>query len=102
MKDAPATKTDIQRLESKIESLDSKSTRMLALEIGKTHYRMDQLETGLRQEMRQLNSTVLERMDTWAGRFETIWRESALFPRVMDEHGETLRDHESRLRRLES
>ncbi len=120
MQDAPATKTDIQRLEGRIESLDARTHR-LASEIVRTHERMDRMEEGLRQEMRQLNSQVLTALDASVGRMETLWRESALVPRTLDamrissaasvpglprpgldEHGAMLRDHEPRLGRLES
>lgn len=126
MKNSPATKSDIQQLKISIHNLDERTqnsllnldartqkledsnhrldvrTERMAVEIVRMHERMDKLEDGLKHEMRQFNSQVLGTLDAAAGRMETLWRESAIIPRVLDEHGAMLRAHETRLGRLEA
>ncbi len=100
MKDAPATKKDILRLEGRIDGLDG-GFRRLAAEVVKTNEKMDRMEEGLRHEMRGLKTEVTTALDASVGRMETLWRESVLLPRVLDQHGAALRDHETRLGPLE-
>lgn len=96
--DRPATKADLALLDQKIDA----SVGRLAKEILKTNDRMDSMEERLTLEMRRLNADVTGKMDVFIDRMETIWRESAVLPRVVDEHAETLRDHEGRIKALES
>ncbi|MBI5208600.1 MAG: hypothetical protein HY927_01345 [Elusimicrobia bacterium] len=100
-----ALKTDIQNvrteLKADIRNLDHKID-CVAMGVVKTNERLEGVEDRLKAEMRQLNSQVLTALDTSVARMETLWRESAILPAVVDEHGQKLRDHEGRLVRLES
>lgn len=107
----PATKADISLLRAELATkselqegitrLDKKIDRV-AIEVVKTNERIGQLGEGLRQDMRQLNSDVTAKLDAFIGKMETIWKESAVLPRVVDEQAEKLQDHEKRLKTLES
>lgn len=127
----PATKADLRdleaRLEVKIDHLDFATRtdldnfltktdgakfatrddlqgemRKVWLKFGKTNSRMDLMEERLKNEMRQLSANLAAKMDGFVTKMESIWRESAVFPLVLDQHGSILKNHEKRLGDLES
>lgn len=101
-----ATKTELREeislLATKAElregmtRLDKKIDRV-AIEVVKTNERIGQLGEDLRQDMRQLNSDISAKLDVFIGKMETIWKESAVLPSVIDEHGHRLDVLESRV-----
>ncbi|NNN05042.1 MAG: hypothetical protein HKL90_03995 [Elusimicrobia bacterium] len=111
---APATKADVVAVKSELKSeLKSEiagvkaeisgvksdlaaSTRRLAHEIVKTNARIDRLSDDLRGEMRGLRGDVSKTMDVAVSRMETLWRESVLLPRVIDDHDRRISALEAR------
>ncbi|MFA6094063.1 MAG: hypothetical protein WCU88_05930 [Elusimicrobiota bacterium] len=87
-------KADIGRLEEK--------TDKLSLEFVKSCARTDRQFAEMRSEMHQGFERITGIVESFAQRLESYDRESAVFPRMLDEHGRSLRDHEARLRSLES
>ena len=111
-KEKPATKGDVRKLDGKTDRLERKTDR-LERKIDQVDAKVDRLaievvkaNTSLRSEltggMDRLRTELTARLEGVAARMETIWRESALMPRVADEHAKTLADHERRISRLES
>lgn len=98
--DVAQLQTDLSQLKEQYRSLDGRICG-LAVEVVKTRDRIDEVEISLKQEMRDLRADMTSRMDAFLVRFETIWRESAVFPVILDEHGTTLRGHETRIWALE-
>lgn len=98
--DKPATKADLATIKTELREditrLDKKIDRV-AVEVVKTNEQMGQLGKDLRQDMRQLNSDVTAKLDVFIGKMETIWKESAVLPSVVDEHGRRLDVLESRV-----
>jgi len=96
--DVAGLKTDVAGLKTDMADVKSElsaSTKRLALGILETNVRMDRLAEGLREEMRALRSDVSDKLDTAVSRMETLWRESVVLPRVVD-------DHERRITALEA
>ena len=106
---SPATRAELHATRDDLKG-DIKSVRdelktdikRLALGLDKTNQRMTEMEQGLRADMRELKTDVTTKLDTFIGRMETLWRESAMLPKAVDDHAEKIRDHEMRLSRLES
>lgn len=104
----PATRDDVGNLGRKLlrrmdrveKRLDTKFDR-LAVGLVNTNARIDLLRSEMSGAMRQLESRVTDKLESFASRMETIWRESWVIPRGLDEHRRILDDHESRIGRLE-
>lgn len=95
------TQAEFAKVNTRIDCLDER-TRRMAAEIVRNTDRIERVETNLRQDMRALGEDVRGRLDAFTARFETIWRESITFPKMLDEQGATLRAHEQRLSALEA
>ncbi|NNN05781.1 MAG: hypothetical protein HKL90_07755 [Elusimicrobia bacterium] len=93
---APATKADLAAVKSELKSDIAASTRRLAHEIVKTNARVDRLGDDLRGEMRALRGDVAKTMDAAVSRMETLWRESALLPGIIDDHDRRISALETR------
>ncbi|MBI3505030.1 MAG: hypothetical protein HY059_09330 [Proteobacteria bacterium] len=87
-------------IESRLAGVEAGLQRV-ALDGIKTREGMGHLEERLKGDMRRLEAVVAAKLDVFMTRMETLWRESATTPLVLDRHGATLRDHEPRLNRLE-
>lgn len=74
----------------------------VALGFYKTHSRMDAMETRLTAKIDALADRVAGSVDACLSRLENYGRETCMLPKVLDEHGLRLRDHERRIRLLES
>ncbi|NNN06102.1 MAG: DUF1640 domain-containing protein [Elusimicrobia bacterium] len=97
--DLAGVKTDLASVKADVSSVKTElaaSTRRLAHEIVKTNVRIDRLGDDLRGEMRALRSDVSKTMDTAVSRMETLWRESVLLPRVLDDHARRIAALEAR------
>ncbi len=90
--DLVGVKTDLAGVKTDLAA----STKRLAHEIIKTNVRIDRLGTELRGEMRALRADVVTTMDTAVSRMETLWRESAILPRVIDDHARRIAALEAR------
>ncbi len=90
--DLAGVKTDLAGVKTDLAA----STKRLAHEIIKTNVRIDRLGTELRGEMRALRADVVTTMDTAVSRMETLWRESAILPRVIDDHARRIAALEAR------
>ena len=64
--------------------------------------RISDLKEHVNHQFAAYESNILRRFDGFADRLETIWRESAVFPKLFDEQGATLLRHETRISALES
>ena len=114
--DMPATKADLKevesRLDAKIDGLDAKidgvekslGSRIngLAGALVKTNSKMDRMEERLSALIRDESGKTAARIDVFLGKLQTYERESHMFPKTLDEHGATLRDHERRLSSIET
>jgi len=91
--DAPATQRDLAGVKAEVERVDKRLSevhRSLALEIVKTHERIDRVETNLREEIRQGSSRILKSVEdfmTQVGKTDRAqiiadWRLSELEKRV--------------------
>lgn len=117
--DAPASKADLAaglgalrtevkanigalktELKGDIARLDQKTDR-IAGELVKTNARMTGMEERLVALIREESARTVGRIDAFLSKLETYGRETTLIPHVLDEHGETLKDHERRLVKLE-
>lgn len=106
--DAPASKADLAaglgelktELKGDIARLDQKTDR-IAGELVKTNARMTAMEERLVSLFREESARSVGRLDAFLSKLETYGRETTLIPHVLDEHGETLKDHERRLVKLE-
>ncbi len=81
----------------------------LSLDIGRlmsasveTNERMTAMELRLTRQMQDLSSTVTDQLDSFTSKMESIWRESIVFPKILDDHGATLRGHDVRISALEA
>lgn len=92
-------KSDIAALRTEVKSDLAASTKRLAHEIVKTNARVDRLGDDLRGEMRALRGDVAKTMDAAVSRMEILWRESALLPHVIDDHGRRISALEARASR---
>lgn len=124
---APATKDDLEgilqgliRLDSKIDEVhvslrtelkgDISSLRtevkgdirLLMIESVDTNTRMKSMEERLTAKMDAGRAEDAALRESFLGRMETLWRESAVFPKLLDEHAAALRGHESRIAALEA
>ncbi|MFH1725133.1 MAG: hypothetical protein ABII00_11010 [Elusimicrobiota bacterium] len=103
--DKPATKSDIGRLDRKIDGVDSRLDRKIdrvAMELGRTQTQMREMEQRLGARMDAGFDRVTDVIDSFAGKIETYSRETATIPKTLDRHGDKLRDHERRIDRLEA
>ena len=106
---APAALRDIEAsrrlIMAHVLQVDRKldaAVQRLALDNFKSQDRVSGLEEGLRKDMRRVEAVVAEKLDAFMTKLQTIWRESAVLPLVIDRHGDTLKEHHERLLRLES
>jgi len=96
-----ATRRDLAEVRAELKAEIGATRRDLALKVLGAGEKMDAMAAGLRQEMGLLRNDVSAKLDTAVSRMETIWRESAVLPRVIDEQSKVLRDHEQRLSEIE-
>ena len=103
-----AMKADLSNFSEEVKS-EFKSVRAemasghgrLALQIERQQNDARASEGRLMHKMSALNSQVVDRLEFFTGRMETIWRESRTLPHVIDEQGKKLGDHEVRIKSLE-
>jgi len=103
-----STKADLSNFREEVKS-EFKSVRAemasghgrLALQIERQQNDARASEGRLMHKMSALNSQVVDRLEFFTGRMETIWRESRTLPHVIDEQGKKLGDHEVRIKSLE-
>ena len=93
-------KSDIAKLTGQVQSLDARTYRTM-IEVVKTRESISAVKADLEKQIRDSEANVTGRLDSFLARFETIWRESAVFPKILDEHGGALQGHESRIQALE-
>ena len=108
-----ATKADLEeglhgletRLDSKIDGLKTElkgDIRRVALALDDTNGRVRAIQDGLDKQFAAQNSRLTGILEPFAARMETIWREAAVYPRMLDEQGATLLGHETRITALEA
>ena len=98
-------KADIAGLDGKIDRAESGlkvDISRLAVEVGRTNARMEKMEDRLSSLIREESAKNTGRIDAFLNRIDTYDRETVRFPRVLDEHGKKLRDHETRIAAIES
>ncbi len=88
-------------LEAKVDGLTA-NVRNLNLGYTALNAGMKDLATGLRREMADLKTAVTAQVEPFTGRMETIWRESVVYPRMLDQQGARLDAHDRRLTALEA
>lgn len=98
---SPATKANIQRLDKKVDGLDNKFTK-LGIELVKTHGKMDRMKDDILRRIDEGNSNTAATIGAFLKKLEIYDRESATLPAAIDKHGEKLRDHETRIKTLET
>ena len=76
--------------------------RRVALALDDTNGRVRAIQDGLDKQFAAQNSRLTGILEPFAARMETIWREAAVYPRMLDEQGATLLGHETRITALEA
>lgn len=103
-----ATKTEIQILRQELASKADLRTLGAELNHKSGKVAADQENSRLKMEERlvgqynHLKSDIFDKLDFVLDKLLTFDRESVSIPKTLDEHGRKLRDHERRLKNLES
>jgi len=107
--DMPTTKADLKEVESRLDAKIDGVEKSLGSRINglagawvKTDAKMDRMEERLSALIRDESGKTAARIDVFLGKLQTYERESHMFPKTLDEHGATLRDHERRLSSIET
>lgn len=100
------------RLDSRLDALEAKidgaekrldiKTDRIAARLVRFEAKVDRSFAEVAARFDRIETMVTEKLESFATRMETLWRESALLPRVVDDHGTRLRALESRVSTLES
>ena len=113
---AALTRADLDGLEERlitqfgrrIDSLEGrvadhgKDIRRLMLESVATNERVTAIRDDVRRDLRDFRMEFTGTLDAFASKMETLWRETMVFPKLLDDHGALLRSHEARLQTLEA
>ena len=111
-----ATKTDLveglQGLNSKIDGLRTElkgdigglkvSNHRMAVRLTDTQASVEDIKDQLKRDRATFDSRITAALEPFTSRMETIWRESIVHPKMLDEQGATLRGHEARISALEA
>ena len=96
--DTPATKADLAQLGQR---LDQKIDRV-AVEVAKTQGHMERMEDRLNTKMDARFNQVINAIDSFAKKGESYGRAAVLHGHTLVEVEVSLKDHEKRLKTLES
>jgi hypothetical protein len=101
-------KSDIRGIKSEMVGMQGEmggmkgDIRRLMIASLDTNERVKNLQDQVKIQMDTQNSNITRLLEAFGSRMETIWRESIVFPRLIDEQGATLRSHETRITALEA
>jgi len=100
MRQDPETRpVTLGEFRKEIRGLDDRTKRM-ALDLVDTKERLARVEETMATKADV--QRILGAIDSFAGKLETYGRETLAIPATLDAQGKTLRDHEQRLRKLET
>lgn len=102
---SPATKADLDAAKAELKAdaarLNEKSDRLAADQV-RMRGDMAAMEQRLGSLIREESAKTAATIGAFLTKLETYDRESLTLPKTLDLHGEKLRDHESRIKRLET
>lgn len=96
--DLGAVKTEMA---TRFEKVDLDIRRLMSASLA-TSDRITLVESNLSRRMGEQEARITTKLDTAWARIETLWRETTLYPPILDKQGARLEDHERRLKALET
>jgi hypothetical protein len=108
-RDAAVTKSELveilqameTRLETRAQITQSAVNRLVSANLDTNEY-MKALEGRVAAKLDGMRAETTGRLESFSSRMETLWRDTIVYPKMLDEHGALLRGHEQRIAALES
>ena len=99
--DIDGLKGDIVCIKGDIVGLKA-STHRMAVILTDTQASVEDIKDQLKRDRATFDSRITAALEPFTSRMETIWRESIVHPKMLDEQGSMLQRHEERISALEA